>query len=334
MLLVLFLVEDGPVHKAGSKNFELQQNLSLVTPLSLPDSLWLRPTAEPTAAALRTSGRWTTGCRRRPPPPPWKPPTPRRPGVSAAHKWNGLWTTDSLTLNNRPPHQWHTAARHSHQRGWPFWPSQTSRTLCAGRRGTRSAPEDLPAAASKDKRWLKVEATEWQDGECFRPHLKVAGMKHVSNDDNFFVPLPQFSLLLRPPVQLSAQTKTQTSRRNDEGVLIWWREEKWTQPDAIWKQLQFKLQWVLIFGDFEEETLTSSGYILKFKTYFFCPLKPLSNFLILCRLNAGWLNRKQISPLSHWPKPAGVSHLLACCIFHLCVSADVVVLGLRERSVT
>lgn len=38
-------------------------------------------------------------------------------------------------------------------------------------------------------------------------HLKVAGMKHVSDDDNFFVPLPEFSLLLGPPVQLSVGTK-------------------------------------------------------------------------------------------------------------------------------
>lgn len=43
---------------------------------------------------------------------------------------------------------------------------------------------------------------------CSSPHLKVTGMKHVPYDDDFFMPLPQFSFLLGPPVQLSTQTQT------------------------------------------------------------------------------------------------------------------------------
>jgi len=43
---------------------------------------------------------------------------------------------------------------------------------------------------------------------CVSPHLKVTGVEHVPNDDNFFMPLPQLSLLLWPPVQLSARTQT------------------------------------------------------------------------------------------------------------------------------
>lgn len=72
----------------------------------------------------------------------------------------------------------------------------------------------------------EAEAARWPEGECLRPYLKVAGMEHVSNDDNFLVPLPRFSLLLRPPVQLSAQTKTRTSRHNDQGVFIQRMREK------------------------------------------------------------------------------------------------------------
>lgn len=39
---------------------------------------------------------------------------------------------------------------------------------------------------------------------CFEidPYLKVSGMKHVLDDENFFMPFASFPGLLRPPVQL------------------------------------------------------------------------------------------------------------------------------------
>lgn len=54
---------------------------------------------------------------------------------------------------------------------------------------------------------------------CFSPHLKVTGMKHVPNDDDFFMPLPHFSFLLWPPVQLS--TQTQTNRQSVRTYVMW-----------------------------------------------------------------------------------------------------------------
>lgn len=64
---------------------------------------------------------------------------------------------------------------------------------------------------------------------CVSPHLKVTGMEHVSNDDNFFMPLPHFSFLLWPPVQLSTGTKSQTNRHNQ-------CETMYTQYVCIYKK--------------------------------------------------------------------------------------------------
>lgn len=60
---------------------------------------------------------------------------------------------------------------------------------------------------------------------CIFLHLKVTGMEHIPNDDDFFMPLPHFSLLLWPPVQLPAQTKTQWTgtirrKRGDEAHFV------------------------------------------------------------------------------------------------------------------
>lgn len=58
-------------------------------------------------------------------------------------------------------------------------------------------------------------------------------------------------------------------------------------PDAIWKHLQFKVQCVLIFRDFEKETVTSNGYILKLKFFFTFVIKnpfltEILGFILCC----------------------------------------------------
>lgn len=48
-------------------------------------------------------------------------------------------------------------------------------------------------------------------------HLKVTGMEHVPDDNNFFMPQPVFSFLLRPPVQLPTKAEVQSTEAHVEG---------------------------------------------------------------------------------------------------------------------
>lgn len=48
-------------------------------------------------------------------------------------------------------------------------------------------------------------------------HLKVTGVEHVPDDNNFFMPHPVFSFLLRPPVQLPTKAEVQSTAAHVEG---------------------------------------------------------------------------------------------------------------------
>ena len=108
----------------------------------------------------------------------------------------------------------------SRQKGWPSSLLQTSHTLTADRHDTRSEPKGLPTRVTqRAQRSGLIRSVRVWKCVCAAPHLKVTGMEHVPDDDDFFMPLPQLSLLLGPPVQLSAWTKTKTLRHQWELML-------------------------------------------------------------------------------------------------------------------
>lgn len=57
-------------------------------------------------------------------------------------------------------------------------------------------------------------------------HLKVTGMEHVPNDDNFFMPQPVVSFLLWPPVQLPTEAEAQPTEAHVKSLELIFKNDK------------------------------------------------------------------------------------------------------------